>query len=192
LSKEVASLEYLRSSLEKSPVVKKGDYNYFIHPITDGVPEIKPELIIEVVGEIRNLLLNEFDKIVAIEAMGLPIGAALAVDVKKPLVIIRKKGYGLPGEVVVEQTTGYSKSKLYINGLEQYDRVIIVDDVISTGGTLISILNALNDMGVEVVDVIVVIEKGENKTKVERETGVEIKTLVKVDVINGKVVVFDE
>lgn len=185
-------MEYLRSSLEKSPVVKKGDYNYFIHPITDGVPEIKPELIIEVVGEIRNLLLNEFDKIVAIEAMGLPIGAALAVDVKKPLVIIRKKGHGLPGEVVVEQTTGYSKSKLYINGLEQYDRVIIVDDVISTGGTLISILNALNDMGVEVVDVIVVIEKGENKTKVERETGVEIKTLVKVDVINGKVVVFDE
>ena len=185
-------MEHLRMSLEKSPIVKKGEYNYFIHPITDGVPEVQPELLTEVVNEIRNLLMNEYDKIVAIEAMGLPIGAALAVDVRKPLVIIRKKGYGLPGEVVVEQTTGYSKSKLYINGLNSYDKVIIVDDVISTGGTLISVLKALNDMGVEVVDVIVAIEKGENKIKVERETGMDIKTLVKVDVVNGKVVVFDE
>ena len=185
-------MEHLRTSLEESPVVKKGEYNYFIHPITDGVPEVKPELLNEVVGEIRNLLLKEFDKIIAIEAMGLPIGATLAVDVNKPLVIIRKKGYGLAGEVEVEQTTGYSKSKLFINGLEPYDKVVIVDDVISTGGTLKSILNALNDMNVEVVDVIVVIEKGENKNKVEQETGVEIKSLVKVDIINDRVVVFDE
>ncbi|WP_455392067.1 hypoxanthine/guanine phosphoribosyltransferase [[Eubacterium] cellulosolvens] len=185
-------MEHLRTSLEESPIVKKGEYNYFIHPITDGVPEVEPDLLREVVSEIRNLLTKEFDKLVAIEAMGLPIGAALAVDVKKPLVIIRKKSYGLEGEVAVEQVTGYSKAKLFINGLEPHDKVVIVDDVISTGGTLKAVLTALNDMGVDVVDAIVVIEKGENKAGVERETGIEIKALVKVDIVDEKVVIIEE
>ena len=185
-------MEHLRASLEESPIVKKGEYNYFIHPITDGVPEVKPELLHEVVSEIRSLLMKEYDKIIAIEAMGLPIGAALATEVNKPLVIIRKKSYGLEGEVAVDQITGYSKAKLFINGLEPMDKVIIVDDVISTGGTLKAVLMALEKMGVDVIDVVVVIEKGENKASIEQETGVEIKTLVKVDVIDNKVVLLEE
>jgi adenine phosphoribosyltransferase len=182
-------LEHLKESLEKSPIVKKGEYDYVVHPITDGVPEVEPELLHEVVGEIQNLLMKDYDKIVAIEAMGLPLGAALAINVKKPLVIIRKKSYGLEGEVAVDQITGYSEAKLFINGLEPHDKVVIVDDVISTGGTLKAVLKALDEMGVDVVDVVVVIEKGENKDALERETGTVIKTLVKVDVIDGKVVV---
>lgn len=188
---EFIMLEILKNTLEESPIVKKGNYNYVVHPITDGVPEIKPELLREVVDEIKNHLLKDYDKIVAVEAMGLPLGSILSVELNKPLVIIRKKSYGLPGEVSVEQQTGYSKSKLFINGLGPEDKIIIVDDVLSTGGTLKALLTVLNDMGVNVVDVIVVIEKGDNKDQVERETGMEIKTLIKLDVINSKIVVSD-
>ena len=184
-------LEILKNTLEESPIVKKGDYDYVVHPITDGVPEIKPELLREVVNEIKNHILKDYDKIVAVEAMGLPIGAILSIELNKPLVIIRKKSYGLPGEISVEQKTGYSKSKLFINGLEPEDKIIIVDDVLSTGGTLKALLTVLIDMGVNVVDVIVVIEKGNNKDQVEKETGMEIKTLVKLDVMDGKIVVSD-
>jgi adenine phosphoribosyltransferase len=180
--------EILKTTLEDAPVVKMGDYNYFVHPITDGVPEMTPELLREVVASIRNMLLKDFDKIVTIEAMGLPIGAILAVEMDKPLVIIRKKKYGLVNEVSVEQVTGYSKAKLFINGLKADDKIIIVDDVISTGGTLLAVLKALIDMGVDIVDVISVIEKGEGKDRVEDETGIEIKTLIKANVIDGQVV----
>ncbi len=183
--------EILKSTLEEAPVVKMGDYNYFVHPITDGVPEITPELLREVVGEIRNYLTKDFDKIVTIEAMGIPIGAILSVELNKPLVIIRKKGYGLDGEVSVEQVTGYSKAKLFINGLEADDRIIIVDDVISTGGTLRAVLQVLEEIGVEIVDVVIVIEKGEGKQNIEDETGIKIKTLIKADVIDGQVVTSD-
>lgn len=182
-------LDILKTTLEECPVVKKGEYDYFVHPITDGVPEISFELLHEVVGEIRNKLIKDYDKIVAIEAMGLPIGAALAMEVNKPLVVIRKKSYGLEGEVSVEQSTGYSKSKLFINGLEPHDKIIIVDDVLSTGGTLKAVLTALNEMGVDIVDVVVVIEKGPNKAQIEQATGVEIKSLIKANVVDGKVVV---
>jgi adenine phosphoribosyltransferase len=184
-------LDILKTSLEESPVVKKGEYNYVIHPITDGVPDIKPDLLKEVVGEIKNYLVKDYDKLVTIEAMGLPLGATLAVDVNKPLVIIRKKSYGLAGEVSVNQVTGYSKSHLFINGLEQDDKIVLVDDVISTGGTLKAVIDALNEIGVEIVDIIIVIEKGEGKFQLEQETGQEIKTLVKVDVVDDKVIVSD-
>ena len=180
--------EILRTTLEKAPVVKMGDYNYFVHPITDGVPEISPDLLREVVGEIKNCLVKDFDKIVTIEAMGIPIGAILAVELDKPLVIIRKKRYNLEGEVSVEQVTGYSKTKLFINGLTQDDKIVIVDDVISTGGTLKALLKVLEDMAIEIIDVVIVIEKGEGKQIIEEETGIEIKTLIKADVINGRVI----
>ncbi len=183
--------ELLKASLEECPVVKMGDYDYFVHPITDGVPEIKPELLREVVSGIQNLLVNDFDKIVTIEAMGLPIGAVLSMELNKPMVVIRKKRYGLPGEVSVEQITGYSKTKLYINGLEKDDRVIIVDDVISTGGTLRAVIKALTEINVDIVDIVIAIEKGEGKKIIEKETGIETKTLIRADVVSGQVVASD-
>jgi adenine phosphoribosyltransferase len=62
--------------------------------------------------------VNKIDKIVTMEAMGIPLATALSLKLKIPFVIIRKRTYGLPGEIDVEQITGYSKSKLYINGLK--------------------------------------------------------------------------
>ena len=183
--------ELLKKSLEESPVVKKGEYDYFVHPITDGVPDIAPELLREVVDETKKLMTHDFDKIVAIEAMGLPIGSVLAVELNKPMAIIRKKSHGLAGEVSVEQVTGYSKAKMFINGLRAGDRVVIVDDVVSTGGTLKVLLNVLKDMGVDIVDTIIAIEKGEGRKMVEQETGCKIKTLIKADVVEGKVVTTD-
>ncbi len=66
------------------------------------------------------------------------------------------------------------------------DRVVIVDDVISTGGTIAAIVKALQGMGALIVDIIVVVEKGDRRPALERELGVTIKTLVKVEVRQGR------
>lgn len=47
-------LEELKESLVNAPIVKKGNYDYFVHPISDGVPTMKPEVL----KEISNLLLR--------------------------------------------------------------------------------------------------------------------------------------
>jgi adenine phosphoribosyltransferase len=109
-----------------------------------------------------------------------------------PFVVVRKRQYGLDGEVDVHQVTGYSQGNLYINGLNKGDRVILVDDVVSTGGTMIAVLNALKSMGVDVVDVLAIMEKGKGKEVVESETGFMVKTLLKVKVEDGKVIIEDE
>lgn len=182
-------LELLKASLQGCPIVKKGDYNYFVHPITDGIPKVDPELIEEVISEIVNVGDMDCDKIVAAEAMAIPLGVALSIRIRKPFVVIRKREYGLPSEVSVEQVTGYSKSSMFINGIEKGDKVVIVDDVLSTGGTLVAIVKALREMGVEIVDTVIVFNKHKDKKGIERELDMPIKTLIDVDVVDNKVVV---
>ncbi|MCJ7444629.1 MAG: hypoxanthine/guanine phosphoribosyltransferase [Methanotrichaceae archaeon] len=179
-------LDRLKKSLLDAPVFKRGEYNYFIHPITDGVPEIRPELIREVVGQIVRIADLDVDKIVAVEAMGIPIGIALSIITDIPLVIIRKRKYGLPGEIEVSQVTGYSKSQLLLNGINRGDKVIVVDDVISTGGTLMATLESLKFAGAILKDVVVVIERGDGANRL-RAKGYNIRTMVEVKVDDKKV-----
>jgi len=179
-------LEKLTKSLLEAPVFKRGSYNYFIHPITDGVPEIRPELIREVTANIVRIANLEVDKIVTVEAMGIPIGIALSIICDIPLVIIRKRKYGLPGEIEISQKTGYSRSQLFLNGINKGDRVIVVDDVISTGGTLLATLESLKVAGAIVKDVVIVVQRGDGVQRLRSE-GYAIKTMVQVEVDESRV-----
>ncbi len=170
-------LEKLVDSLEKSPMVKRGEYNYFIHPITDGVPLIEPALLRDVcTAMIKVLDLNNVDKIVVVEAMGIHIGAVLSVMTDIPVTVMRKREYELPFEVPVHQKTGYSKGELYLNGVYKGDRVVIIDDVVSTGGTMKALLSALEIAGAEVIDVCIAIQRG------DPDIGRLYKSLVKINV----------
>jgi len=184
-------LELLKKTLLEAPVVKKGDYYYVVHPITDGVPYIEKDLLDDVTDAMKKEIdkLGDVDRIVTIEAMGIPLASVLSMKTGLPFTIIRKRQYGLPGEVSVEQVTGYSKSKLYINGLKKDDKIVIVDDVLSTGGTLKAVLSALKEMKVKVKKVIIAVDKGKIAKQIEKDFSVPIKSLVDIDVLNGKVVI---
>ena len=181
------ALERLRASLKDCPIVRFGDYEYFVHPITDGIPLGRPDVLDEVLAELARIGdWSRCDKIVTAESMGFPLAAGLSLRVQKPYVFIRKRRYGLPGEVSLKQTTGYAKTDMFINNIHRGDRVVFVDDVISTGGTLLSIVQALRKIGAEVTDILIVFEKTREKARMEKELGMKIKTLLRVDVVQGK------
>jgi len=181
-------LERLKKSLRNAPLIKRGDYYYFIHPVSDGVPTLEPELIKEISEHILKIADMNVDRILTIEAMGIPVATALSLKTGIPLSIVRKRKYELDGEIMLSQSTGYSKGELYINGIYEGDRVLIVDDVISTGGTLKSLVRGLQSIGAHVVDVIVVIERGEGSSKL-KELGIDVTTLVRIDVTADGVVI---
>jgi len=185
------SLSLLRQSLLDAPIIKKGDYPYVVHPITDGVPEIKSELLKEIIEEMEKRIkkCGSFDKIVTIEAMGIPLASTLSLKIKVPFVIIRKRSYGLTGEINVEQTTGYSKSKLYINGLKKGDKIVIVDDVLSTGGTLSAIISTLKNLEVIIKGIFIVVNKGNASKKIIDKFKTKIDILANIDIVEGKVVI---
>ncbi len=185
-------VEILHQSVIDAPVIMKGEYPYFIHPLTDGVPTQTAELL----SSARDLIYEkvnweEVDIILGIEAMGIPLAAALCIKSGKPLVIGRKRQYGLPGETSIDQSTGYSKGAIYINDISSGDRVFIVDDVVSTGGTLLPILQAIDRIGAIVSDCWIVFEKGEGMNNVRAKGDWPLNSLVRIRMDGEKVVLLD-
>ena len=181
----------LLESLEGIPIVDRGGYQYFVHPLTDGASMIDPLLLEEVTLDMMKTTDFDCDKIVTVEAMGIPLATLLSHKTRKPFVIIRKRQYDLPSEMVIEASTGYSRNRLFVNGLVHGDRVVLVDDVLSTGGTLLGIVRTLRECGIEVCHVHVVFNKHLRKADVEQELGMPIHELLNVKVENGRVVVFE-
>ena len=187
-------LEKLKKSLEEAPVIQKEydgqTYNYFIHPISDGIPETEPAIL----EEIADYIIADgktvgVDKIVTIEAMGMPIATALSLKTGIPVVVIRKRKYGLIGEIELSQSTGYSKGALFINGISKGDRILIVDDVISTGGTLLPILEILKQNGADIAGVYCVIGRGDGAKRIKDKTGTDVTVLVDISVSKSGVTV---
>ena len=174
-------LPLLRKSLLDSPIVKRGEYNYFINPITDGVPMIEPSLVDEVADRIHSMMSQDADVILTVEAMGIPVGTALSLKTGLPLAIVRKRPYLLPDEVLINQETGYSKGELYLNGIKKGDRVLIVDDVISTGGTLNALCNALLGVGAEIAGIFIIVGRSADD-EMDSVCGVDVQTLVNISV----------
>ena len=182
-------LTILHNSLRGAPIIWKGDYPYFIHPISDGIPRMEAEVL----RATRDLSVSivdwsKIDLIVSVEAMGLPLLAAVGEVTGKPTLVIRKRPYGMEGEVRVDVSTGYSQSTAYINDISPGERILVVDDVISTGGTLEPILDSLEGMGAILQDIVVAIEKGEGRERLSKERREwPIRTLAKIEIIDGKV-----
>ncbi|WP_416839265.1 hypoxanthine/guanine phosphoribosyltransferase [Haloferax sp. DFSO52] len=184
-------MDQLRQSLLDAPIIEKGDYQYFVHPISDGVPMLKPGLLREIVIKIiRKANLEDVDKIVTPAAMGIHISTAVSLMTDIPLVVIRKREYGLDGEVSLHQQTGYSEGDMFINDVNEGDRVLVLDDVLSTGGTMKAVLDALDHIGADVVDTVAIIKKaGPNELD---DSEHHVKTLINVTVEDGEVVIVDE
>ncbi|MFB6166579.1 MAG: adenine phosphoribosyltransferase, partial [Haloarculaceae archaeon] len=71
-------MDRLQQSLRDAPIIEKDGYQYFVHPISDGVPMLRPELLREIVIKIiRKAKLENVDKIVTPAAMGIHISTAV-------------------------------------------------------------------------------------------------------------------
>ncbi|MDP6235228.1 MAG: hypoxanthine/guanine phosphoribosyltransferase [Candidatus Poseidoniaceae archaeon] len=188
------AINRLRESLKNAPVIWKGDYPYFIHPITDGVPRLDP-MVLQAVTDLCQKAIdwNGVDLILGIEAMGLPLTAPLSVQTGIPLIIARKRSYGLEGEVTIGQETGYSKGEMFLNDMKPGENVVIVDDVLSTGGTLKAVLEGVRRTGAVVSHIIAVVEKGPGlKILQEQYPEINIESLVRLEMDGGEVVLLDE
>ena len=185
-------VELLKESVANAPVVWKEGYPYFVHPLSDGVPRQSAELLSaarDLISE--NVDWDSIDIILGVEAMGIPLAAALCLSSGKPLVVGRKRAYGLPGEVAIDQSTGYSKGQIFLNDIEVGARVLIVDDVVSTGGTLHPILKAIEACGAIVQDCWIVFEKGDGMDKIRANGDWALNSLVKIEMIDGEITILD-
>ena len=107
----------------------------------------------------------DFDVLVGLEARGFIFGAPLAYNLNKGFSLIRKKGK-LPYETIAEEYDleyGTNTMEMHIDALEPGQKVVIVDDLIATGGSLKGAINLVEKLGAEVVACLFLVElKGLN------------------------------
>jgi adenine phosphoribosyltransferase len=125
---------------------------------------------------------KEINKILGIEARGFIFGAALAYELGLPFVIARKPGKLPAATEKVEYALEYGKDSIEIHkdAIEKGDKVLIIDDLIATGGTLKAAADLVKKLGGEVVELACVIDLPELKGR-EKLKGYPVFTLVEFE-----------
>ena len=124
---------------------------------------------------------GKVDKIAGIEARGFILGGAVAHQLSAGFVPIRKKGK-LPHQTVsiaYSLEYGVDAMEMHADAIGQEERVILVDDLIATGGTAIAAVNLLRQIGADIVGACFIIDLpdlgGADKL---RALDVEVRTLM--------------
>ncbi len=139
-----------------------------------------PDAFSEVIGTLADRYgAMDIDSIVGIDARGFLFAAPLAYKLGKPLVPVRKEGK-LPFDTraaTYELEYGKATVELHTDGVEHRQRVVIVDDLLATGGTLGAAAKLVEDSGGHVAELAVVIELSFLNGR-ERLAGREVYSMV--------------
>ena len=102
----------------------------------------------------------EFDLIAATESRGFIFGAPLAYETGRGLVLVRKKGK-LPCETISESYDleyGSAEIEIHTDAVKPGQKVVLVDDLIATGGTIEAAAHLIERLGGEVVRILFLME----------------------------------
>jgi cysteine synthase A len=178
----------LEQIYEGAPTVFSGRYRTTINELTDQRPALRPEILAEAVARLVGLgTFSAATKLLVEEDKGGILAGPVCLATGLPLAVARWYPYDLPAEAgqppaEVEVTSEYYTGHLYLNGIMPGDRVIIIDDTVSTGGTLVALVEAVRRCDAEVTEALVVTEKPANGgvAAVRARCGVEVKPVLRV------------
>ena len=178
----------VQASFDNKPLLPVGDFKFLVNPLTEQIPATTAELLrsttewLVEVGDFRKAT-----KIAGEEDKGAILVASTALETGLPFGMARWYPSGLEGQVGIDFEMEYASGQLFLNGIEQGDQVIIVDDMISTGGTMLALIEAVEKADAAIVDIICVAEKIEYRgvDRIREETGYLVKTLLQISV-SGK------
>ena len=109
---------------------------------------------------IQRYIDSEITHIASIDARGFLIASIVAYQLNIPLVLVRKKGK-LPGETVYEEYKleyGTASVEMQIDAVADGDKVLVFDDLIATGGTVLAACSLIKQLGGEVVEAAALID----------------------------------
>ncbi|MEM3030803.1 MAG: orotate phosphoribosyltransferase [Candidatus Micrarchaeia archaeon] len=141
-----------------------------------------PRVLRLVARELAGLVAKlEFDKIAAVPYAALPIGTALSLETDKPMIYARR------------EAKSYGTAQLIEGVWSRGETIIVVDDLITTGESKFEVIRPLENAGLEVRDVVVVIDREQGGAEALERGGYRLHALLKLsgvlDVLekNGKI-----
>jgi len=130
-------------------------------------------------GLISSLKGIDFDLVLGSESRGFVFGAPVAYAMGKGMVLVRKKGK-LPRETISESYEleyGEATLEMHIDSIKNGQKVVIIDDLIATGGTTDAVIKMVERLGGEVVKICFVMELAGLKGR-EALEGYSVESLI--------------
>lgn len=185
LKKIERKLDIIKKMFENIPVYKgKNQYPYTFLPLTDYKPAMKPEFI-EMMADLL-VYFGKFEKASIIVSEGDRGGGPLthAVSMRTGLPYTLANWYPNPteGTFSVKTSIGYSgDGVISLNGIQKGDRAIIVDDLLSSGGTVVGLIKCIKHAGGRIIEADFVGEKANigGRQKLNKLFHIPVKSLVK-------------
>ena len=164
--------------LHQNNILKFGDFtlasgkksSYYVDlRLVPGYPHEFRKMIKYLESQItQNVGLDGFDSIVSVPTGGLVIASALAIETVKPLIYVRSKpkDYGTSKSV---------EGKVY-DGM----KTIMIDDVATTGGSVVNAVKSLKDANISVKEAYVIINRMEGADEALLELGVKMHSILNI------------
>ena len=117
---------------------------------------------------IKDVGLDKFDSLVSVPTGGLVIASALAIETVKPLIYVRSK------------PKDYGTSKFVEGKIQEGMKVVMIDDVATTGGSVVNGIKSLKEEKIKVKDAYVIVNRMEGADEALEEEGVKLHSITNV------------
>ncbi len=117
---------------------------------------------------IKDTGLDKFDSLVSVPTGGLVIASALAIEIVKPLIYVRSK------------PKDYGTSKSIEGKIWEGLKAVMIDDVATTGGSVVNGIKSLTEAKIEVEDAYVIVNRMEGAEEALKEQGVTLHSITNV------------
>ena len=116
----------------------------------------------------KDIGLENFESIVSVPTGGLVIASALAIQTVKPLIYVRSK------------PKDYGTSKSVEGKIHDGMKVVMIDDVATTGGSVVNAIKSLTEVNVPVKDAYVIVDRMEGADEALAELGVKMHSILNI------------
>ena len=164
--------------LHENEIIRFGDFTlasgkksaYYVDlRLVPSYPQEFRKMVKHLEKEIEESIgLDNFDSIVSVPTGGLVIASALAIETVKPLIYVRSK------------PKDYGTLKMIEGKIHQGMTVLMIDDVATTGGSVVNAIKSLKDSKISVKDAYVMVNRMEGADKALEDLGVKMHSIVDI------------
>jgi orotate phosphoribosyltransferase len=161
LAKRVREVAFLEGDF----ILRSGKHSkYYIDKYLFGT---KPDILKALAKNLAILLppADQYDRLAGPELGAVTITSVLACEVNKPFVLVRK------------EAKGYGTDKIFEGELNKGERVVLIEDILTTAGAAISAATRLREFGVTIIDIIGVVDREEGAAANVQAAGFTMKAL---------------
>ncbi len=136
--------------------------------------ESDPQILAAVAAELEPLLPADFDRLAGLELGGIPLATALALRTGKPCLFVRKAA------------KDYGTMNLVEGGFSQGDRIVVIEDVITTAGQVVASTHAMRQLGLVIEHVLCVIDRQQGGAAKLAGIGCALRSVFTLEELKGE------